>query len=80
MKLFLIIYAGTHLGGAIGPLPYDLKECQSRRDELRASQTQAIVTGIHAKEGRRLTAEEIGKVKALRFECEYFSKRPSVGA
>lgn len=80
MKLFLVIYAGTHLGGAIGPLPYNLKECHARRDELRASQAQTIASGIHAREGRKLTTEEIGKLKALRFECEYFGKRPSLGA
>lgn len=80
MKLFLIIYAGSQMGGAIGPLPYDLKECHARRDELRASQTHAIVTGIHARDGRKLTPDELGKIKALRFECEYFSTRPSVGA
>lgn len=80
MKLFLIIYAGTHLGGAIGPLPYDMKECETRRDELRASQAQAIASGVHATEGRKLTPEEIGKIKALRFECEYFDNRPAIGA
>ena len=80
MKLFLVIYAGTHLGGAIGPLPYDLAERQSKRDALRASQAQVIASGIHAREGRKLTTEEIGKLKALRFECEYFGKRPPVGA
>ncbi|GAA4169183.1 hypothetical protein GCM10023069_25350 [Shinella granuli] len=56
MKLFLIIYAGSQIGGAIGPLPYDLAECQSKRDALRASQAQTIASGIHAREGRKLTA------------------------
>lgn len=80
MKLFLIIYAGTHLGGAVGPLPFDLKECEARRDQLRASQARAISSGIHATEGRKLTGDEIGKLRALRFECEYLDVRPTVGA
>ena len=80
MKLFLIIYAGSQIGGAIGPLPYDLAECQSKRDALRASQAQTIASGIHAREGRKLTTEGIGKLRSLRFECEYFGKRPSLGA
>jgi hypothetical protein len=80
MKLFLIIYAGSQIGGVIGPLPYDLAECQSKRDALRAGQAQTIASGIHAREGRKLTDEEIGKLRSLRFECEYFGKRPSLGA
>lgn len=47
MKLFLIICAGSQIGGAIGPLPYDLKECHARRGELRTSQAQTIASGIH---------------------------------
>lgn len=80
MKLFLIIYAGTHLGGAIGPLPYDMKECEVRRNELRSSQAKAIASGIHVREGRKLTADELAKIGALRFECEYRGQRPSVPA
>lgn len=80
MKLFLIIYAGTQIGGAVGPLPDDLNECQRHRDQMRAAQSAVLKTGFSPSQKRLLTAEELGKIRAMRFESEYFSTRPSVGA
>lgn len=37
LLLFVVIYTqGGQIGGTIGPLPYDLPECESRISELNA--------------------------------------------
>ena len=34
MKLYMIIYIMGKIGGYVGPLPYDMNECQVRTKEL----------------------------------------------
>jgi hypothetical protein len=80
VKLFLIIYAGTQIGGAVGPLPDDLSECQRHRDQMRSAQAAVLKTGFSPTQKRLLTADELAKIRAMRFECEYFSTRPAVAA
>lgn len=80
MKLFLLIYMGTHLGGVVGPLPYGMSECQARRDAMRAQQALVLQTGYSASDHRKLSLVELNRIRALRFECEYFGRRPSVAA
>lgn len=78
MKLFLIIYAGTAIGGSVGPLPYGMDECERRRDDFRARQQEVIDTGYSKAEQRPATAEEMAGLKAMRFECEYRPARPAI--
>lgn len=78
MKLLLVIYLGSQIGGIVAPLPTDMKECISRRDAMRASQARVLQSGYSASENRKLSLEELRRVKALRFECEYVGQRPSV--
>lgn len=80
MKLFLIIYAGSHIGGSAGPLPYDMQECENRRDVFRASQAKVIETGFSEQMNRKLTEQEMADMKAMRFECEWREFRPKLGS
>lgn len=34
MSLYIVIYAGLLIGGTVGPLPYDMAECQRRIAEF----------------------------------------------
>lgn len=78
MKLLLVIYLGAQLGAIVAPMPKDMQDCQTRRDAMRASQARVLQSGYSASENRKLSLNELRRVKALRFECEYFGKRPSV--
>ena len=78
MKLLLVIYLGSQLGGIVLPLPASIKDCNARRDAMRAQQAQVLKSGYSPTEKRQLSLEELQRVKALRFECEYVGKRPSV--
>lgn len=80
MKLFLIIYAGYVIGGSAGPLPYDMSECERRRDEFRLLQSEVMQTGYSKEQNRSLTAAELSGIKAMRFECEWRDSRPSLGS
>jgi hypothetical protein len=80
MKLFLIIYAGTQIGGIAGPLPYGMDECEKRRDVFRAAQSEAVTTGYSKPYGRNLTSEELSKIRQIRFECEWRETRQGVPA
>ena len=79
MKLFLIIYAGSQIGGLAGPLPYDMDECERRRDEFRAAQSEAIETRYSKALKRYATDEEMINMKEMSFECEWRSVRPKLG-
>ena len=80
MKLFLVIYAGSHIGGVAGPLPYGIDECEQRRDTFRNAQAQVIETGFSKEMGRYLTDDEMTNMKAMRFECEWHEFRPQLGS
>jgi hypothetical protein len=79
-KLFLIIYAGSQIGGSAGPLPYGMDECERRRDQFRTSQAEVLETGFSKEQNRKLTPEELEGIKAMRFECEYREIRPALGS
>lgn len=79
-KLFLVIYAGSQIGGAAGPLPYGMDECEKRRDELRAARIEVLATGFSKVQNRTLSDTEMTALKAMRFECEYLNGRPTVEA
>lgn len=38
MKLFMIILLHGKIGGVVGPLPYDLEECERRAAEFQEEQ------------------------------------------
>ncbi|MEH2700555.1 hypothetical protein GFL93_12745 [Rhizobium leguminosarum bv. viciae] len=80
MKLFLIIYAGNAIGGVAGPLPYDMAECERRRDEFRTLQTVALETKFSKEQNRPLSADDLSKIKDMRFECEFRASRPALGS
>ncbi|ASP84776.1 hypothetical protein CDO26_09320 [Sinorhizobium meliloti] len=77
MKLWLVIYAGTQIGGSAGPLPYGMEECQRHRDRLRASQQEVISTGFSMSLNRKISEDERSKAAAMRFECEWRERRPA---
>ena len=80
MKLFLIIYAGSQIGGFAGPLPYGMDECVKRRDVYRAAQAEVVETGFSKQMNRKLTEAEMKNVRAMRFECEWRGLKPTLGA
>jgi hypothetical protein len=55
-----------------------MEECQRHRDTLRASQQEVISTGFSKPLNRQITDEEMSKVKAMRFECEWRDTRPVI--
>ncbi len=65
MKLFIVIYIAGLIGGTIGPLPYDFKECKRRAAEKMAEFDQKVITP----EGYRAS-----DVKLI---CEWHVNRPS---
>ncbi len=75
--LWMVLYAGTHVGGTWGPLPYDRAEC-----ERRAREGNQIVAEAQNK------PEIIAKMKHMkasvplrdwRFTCEEHTERPKLG-
>lgn len=42
MKLFMVIYVGGLVGGTIGPLPYDMDECERRMAEISEGKDDAL--------------------------------------
>lgn len=79
MDLYLIIYTAGVIGGVFGPLPYDMAECITRRDEARIQQSNGLHAGINVQTGNPMTQEERDGVASLSFECEYRDVRPELG-
>lgn len=81
MKLFLIIYAAGKIGGVVGPLPYDLAECQVRADEMTAKTEMIIKTGRSTNgENEVVSPKDLELIKTMKFKCEYRDQKPELGS
>ena len=77
LKLFLVIYHGSQVGGYYGPLPYDQIECENRRAPMEQARLQAIETGLGAG-GIVIPEKNMAIMKQMRFSCEYRPDKPVV--
>jgi hypothetical protein len=64
MKLYIVIYLAGLIGGTIGPLPYDMEECQRR---VAAEMAQVDPT---------ITTPNGFSAKDVRLACEWHEVRP----
>jgi hypothetical protein len=70
-KLYIVIYVIGKIGGTVGPLPYDITECEHRVVEL----LKDIKPTRPLDESEQLGVDEI-KPSDLRVVCEYHDIRP----
>lgn len=77
LKLFIIIYHTTQVGGVIGPLPYDIVECEKRIAPMEASRLKALDTRL-SHDGKPIPAKNMAIIENMRFACEYRDKKPEV--
>lgn len=68
MKLWMIIVIMGNIGATIGPLPYDMKECEHRRDAKLAEIAADPVK------------KDLGDKKKIKLICEYREQRPTLGS
>jgi len=73
MKLWFVIYVGAHIGGSVGPLPYDEAECLTRAAEKNAEWQQQLSTGVDL-EGNPVT----DIARSMHFKCEWHDARPPI--
>jgi hypothetical protein len=64
VSLYVVIYSLNQVGGSIGPLPYDMNECQER--------AAAIYESLDANKA----AEDGITRKDVRLACEFREVRP----
>lgn len=79
MNLFLILYVSGHIGGVIGPLPYDMSQCLAVAAEMAGKRDAALADNVNRKTGQQFTADERKTVETMSFSCEMHSVRPSLG-
>lgn len=72
-KLFLVIYITGQVGGSVGPLPYDMRECLRRRlDLLNVKADPTLWTFIHH------GIEQTRDGKTVRLICEELPDHPKI--
>lgn len=77
-ELFLVIVYLGSVGGAAGPLPYDMDECQSRAAEMTEKAEKAWADPEIAAKLR--AADPKQHPGGTRFLCRKLSARPEIGA
>ncbi|WP_024900285.1 hypothetical protein [Brucella rhizosphaerae] len=77
MIWFLILNSGI-VGGTIGPSPLTLDQCNKFAEERTREHQQVISTGINLK-GKKLSADQIEKLKNISFRCVQQDERPQFG-
>lgn len=74
-KVFMVIYVAGKIGGSVGPLPYDFKECLARRlspiSDLTTAQRNDL-SFIH--HGIRMVKDG----HEVRIICEEWTARPPI--
>lgn len=76
MKLFIVIYFGSLIGGSVGPLPYGMEECADRVAQKHATMERQLALGVNAVTGAPFTPEQIETANSLRFVCEWRDGHP----
>lgn len=76
--LYLVIRHAGKIGGFAGPLPYDEKECQERRDGMRNAKNSTLEIGINDETKLPLTIEDRSRLTAMGFECEWLKAKPVI--
>lgn len=71
MKLWLLIVMSGHIGGAAGPLPYNMAECRSRAAEMSQ--------GLETKNAEAKRAGLRDATAELYFICVSRERRPELG-
>lgn len=71
LKLYMVIYIGSQVGGSAGPLPYDMDECLIRQNAMQQNVEERLAAGtdIH---GNPLPKD----IPHLVFKCEFRDSRP----
>lgn len=77
MKLFLIIYTGTQIGGVIGPLPITEAQCLDHAGKLNAESALIVKTGKNAK-GEAIPEKNRKLIATFRAACEWHDQRPEL--
>lgn len=73
MNIWMVIYVGTQIGGTVGPVPYDMKECVFKATLFNIENFRQIETGKDAN-GDQITPLQ----KIMRFKCEASDTRPVI--
>jgi len=77
-KLFLIIVHLGAVGGTVGPLPYDMAECNRRAAEMTEQTAKAWSDPATAAKLR--AADPRMAPDSMTFECREVTDRPKNGA
>lgn len=75
MKLFMVIYMASKIGGTVGPLEAGMEECMRQALYLNQQAHTALQTGMSVT-GKVLTDTEKERIASMRFACEYHVTRP----
>lgn len=71
MKLWLLLLTAGHIGGAAGPLPYDMVECRSRAAEMAQE--------LEVKGAAAVRAGRLDEAPDFTFVCVSRERRPDLG-
>jgi hypothetical protein len=76
LKLWLVLYVGTSIGGTWGPLPYDMDKCEDNAKIMMAS-----VAEVRTNPAKIAKLKEEGRFQDFEkmfFKCERNSVRPKI--
>lgn len=76
--IFFVIIKGGLVGGAIGPSPLTIEECNAFAKERTIEYNKVLETGVNMK-GEKLNNSDLEKLKGFTFQCIITDKRPENG-
>lgn len=78
LKIFLVLYVGTGVGGTWGPQPGPYSACASMAQKRQALIDKVAETGV-TETGMRVTVAQRSALRTWKFRCIEAVKRPEVG-
>lgn len=78
MKIWFVIFVAGKIGGTVGPVPYDMAECQSRADAENRKLQVALADGTDMA-GRPISTatKEYALATKMQFGCMEAEQRPT---
>ncbi len=79
MKVWFVIVHQGLVGGTVGPVPYDMKECNVRVEEHMKALEISVITKT-TRDGRPMSDKDVKALSHISFSCTEAMARPKNGS
>lgn len=75
-SVYMLFYVDSKLSSVIGPMSYDMEECEIRKAIVMQDKQDILDVGMDTDTNTEFTEEQRSRLESVRFVCEMHSTPP----